>query len=74
MWVYSISPPSLSLIGPLTTEFFYRTETETNTQIYIKTETDTLHIYQIGSSKKKLKSTIGKLTKNYEERMDIASL
>ena len=35
MWVYSISPPNLSLIGPLTKEIYYigpeLLETQTNT-------------------------------------------
>ena len=38
MWVYSISPPSFSLIGPLTTEIYYQTEKkkklETHTSIH----------------------------------------
>ena len=31
MWVYSVSPPSLSLIGPLTTEIYYWTGITTQT-------------------------------------------
>ena len=56
MWVYSFSPPSLSLIGPLTTEICYGTEkeklvthtnthtckcTQTHTHTYTQTQTET---------------------------------
>ena len=46
MWVYSLIPPSLSLIGPLTMEIYYRTGItgNTNTQTDTQTETDTFPI------------------------------
>ena len=54
MWVSSIYPPNLSLIGPITTEIYYwreknwkHTNTHTDTQI----ETDTFPLYQVGSRK-----------------------
>ena len=52
MWVYLISPPSLSLIGPLTMDIYYRTgitentdrqtDRQTDTQTHTQTESDTL--------------------------------
>ena len=52
MLIYSVSPPILSLIGALTTEIYYWTEKNTNTQTY-KTDTDILpkKDMHIGSSK-----------------------
>ena len=54
MWIPSISPPNLSLISPLTTEIYHRTEITANNhrQTHTKTESDTLPIYDIGSSNK----------------------
>ena len=56
MWVFSTFPPYLSLIGPLTTEIYDRTGITGNTKIHTdtQTETDTLSIYHIGSSKNNL--------------------
>ena len=65
MWVYSISPPSLSLIGSLTTEIYYRTEkknwkhrqtdtsthTHTNTHIHRDWIWIFPHTKNIGSNK-----------------------
>ena len=48
MWVYSTSPPSLSLMGSLTTEIYYRTGItgNTNTNIHTHTRTHThTHTY-----------------------------
>ena len=53
MWVYSISPPSLSLTGSLTTEIYYRTEKKTG-NTHTQTENDTLSIHHTGSNKKPL--------------------
>ena len=55
MWVSSISPPKLSLIIPLTSEIQYRTEQKLETHTDTQTETDTLPIQDIGSSKNHLK-------------------
>ena len=54
MWVYFISPPSLNLIGPVTTDIYYQrgitgntdthTHTHTNTHTHTETESDTLPI------------------------------
>ena len=53
MQVYFISPPSLNLIGLLTTEIYYWTEkTIGNADTNSETETDTLPIYHIGCSYK----------------------
>ena len=53
MYVYFISPPSLSLIGLLTTEYrmkiVYKKTMKTHAQT-TQNETDTLPIYHIGSS------------------------
>ena len=53
MWVPSISPPTLSLIGLLTTEIYHRTEITGNalTDIHTDTESDILPILDIRSSK-----------------------
>ena len=50
MWLSSICPPNLSLIGPLTREICYltgitgNTDRHTYTQAHIQTESDTLPI------------------------------
>ena len=44
MWVSSNFPPKLSLIGPLTTEIYYRTGINGNIQIDRQTKSDTLPI------------------------------
>ena len=49
MWVYSIFPPNLSLIGPLTMEIYYKTGIAgTDTQ----TDTHTLKLILSGGVKK----------------------
>ena len=67
MLVPSISPPNLSLIGPLTTQIYYLTgitvthrqahrhtlETHTDSQTHSQTESDTLLKQEIGSSRKR---------------------
>ena len=61
MCISSTSPQNVSLIGPLTTEIYYRTRileqtdrhTQTDTQTDTQTESYTFPIQDIGSSKKK---------------------
>ena len=43
-WYLLFQTPSLSLIGPLTTEIYYRTGITGNTGTHIETESDTLPI------------------------------
>ena len=44
IWVSSIFLPNLSLIGPLTTDIYYRTEITGQTNTHIENKSDTLPI------------------------------
>ena len=58
MWVSSISPQNLSLIGPLTMEIYYQTGITGKTIIHTETESDPLPIKDIGLSNKGLEDRI----------------
>ena len=57
MWVSSISPLNLNLIGPQTMEIYYRTgitgntDRHTHTDRHTQAESDTLPVLDIGLSK-----------------------
>ena len=49
-YIFYISPPHLSLIGPLTTEIYYRTEKKTrytDRQTHRETENDSLPLHDV---------------------------
>ena len=49
MWVSSIFPPNLSMISPLATEIIIGQES-LDRQTHTQTESDTLSIWDVGSS------------------------